>query len=99
MKVMGNQTMKKKKNLTSLNVYLQNMGRFSALPTQSELAEMKEDLAFKEGEMKKSEYTALGLASGKSHTSEDSIKGIVYKGKKKEKILKFHLLILKFYLS
>ena len=44
------------------------MGRFSALPTQSELAEMKEDLAFKEGEMKKSEYTALGLASGKSHT-------------------------------
>ena len=45
--------------------YLQNMGRFSALPTQSELAEMKEDLAFKEGEMKKSEYTALGLASGK----------------------------------
>ena len=42
----------------------QNMGRFSALPTQNELAEMKEDLAFKEGEMKKSEYTALGLASG-----------------------------------
>ena len=40
------------------------MGRFSALPTQNELAEMKEDLAFKEGEMKKSEYTALGLASG-----------------------------------
>ena len=87
MKVMGNQTMKKN-NLTSLNVYLQNMGRFSALPTQSELAEMKEDLAFKEGEMKKSEYTALGLASGKSHTSEDSIKGIVYKEKKKKKDFK-----------
>lgn len=47
---------------------LQNMGRFSALPTQNELAEMKEDLAFKEGEMKKSEYTALGLASGKLQT-------------------------------
>ena len=45
-------------------MYFQNMGRFSALPTQNELAEMKEDLAFKEGEMKKSEYTALGLASG-----------------------------------
>lgn len=48
------------------------MGRFSALPTQNELAEMKEDLAFKEGEMKKSEYTALGLASGKLQTQKSS---------------------------
>ena len=52
--------------LISVNIvsHFQNMGRFSALPSQNELAEMKEDLAFKEGEMKKSEYTALGLASG-----------------------------------
>lgn len=48
-----------------------NMGRFSALPTQNELAEMKEDLAFKEGEMKKSEYTALGLASENEKLRED----------------------------
>ena len=41
------------------------MGRFSALPSQNELKEMKEDLAFKEGEMKKSEYTTVGLAQGK----------------------------------
>ena len=42
----------------------QNMSRFQALPSQSELAEMKEDLAFKEGEMKKSEHTTVGLAQG-----------------------------------
>ena len=40
------------------------MGRFQALPSQGELKEMKEDLAFKEGEMKKSEYTAVNLAAG-----------------------------------
>ena len=41
------------------------MSRFTALPSQNELAEMKEDLAFKEGEMKKSEQTSMGLAQGK----------------------------------
>jgi hypothetical protein len=41
------------------------MSRFQALPSQNELAEMKEDLAFKEGEMKKSEHTSLGLAQGR----------------------------------
>ncbi|XP_052098080.1 intraflagellar transport protein 74 homolog [Mytilus californianus] len=40
-----------------------NMGRFSALPSPAELSTMKEDLAFKAGEMKKSENTTLGLAA------------------------------------
>jgi len=44
------------------------MGRFQALPSQNEVAEMKEDLAFKEGEMKKSEFTSVGLASGRPYT-------------------------------
>lgn len=48
-----------------------NMGRFSALPSQNELKEMKEDLAFKEGEMKKSEYTSLGLAQEHDKLRQD----------------------------
>lgn len=40
-----------------------NMGRFSHLPSPEELSNMKEDLAFKAGEMKKSEHTTLGLAA------------------------------------
>ena len=43
---------------------LQNLARFHHLPTPKELTTMKEDLAFKETEMKKSENTATGLASG-----------------------------------
>ncbi|XP_064626077.1 intraflagellar transport protein 74 homolog isoform X2 [Lineus longissimus] len=39
-----------------------NMARVTHLPTPKELQSMKEDLAFKEGEMKKSEVTATGLA-------------------------------------
>jgi hypothetical protein len=42
----------------------QNLGRFGHLPNASELAIMKDDLAFKENEMKKSENTASGLAGG-----------------------------------
>ena len=40
------------------------MSRAHHLPTPKELAVMKEDLAFKENEMKKSEATASGLAGG-----------------------------------
>ena len=40
------------------------MGRFSHLPTPKELAGMKEDLVFKEDEMKKSETTTIGLTGG-----------------------------------
>jgi hypothetical protein len=43
------------------------MARVTHLPTPKELQSMKEDLAFKEGEMKKSEVTASGLAGGKLH--------------------------------
>ncbi|XP_013407954.1 intraflagellar transport protein 74 homolog [Lingula anatina] len=39
-----------------------NLSRFSHLPTPKELANMKDDLAFKETEMKKSEATATTLA-------------------------------------
>jgi hypothetical protein len=45
-------------------MYKQNMGRFSHLPSPDELSNMKEDLAFKAGEMKKSEHTTIGLAAG-----------------------------------
>ena len=42
----------------------QNLGRFGALPTPNELGGMKDDLAFKEGEMEKAKTTASGLAGG-----------------------------------
>ncbi|XP_052778155.1 intraflagellar transport protein 74 homolog [Mya arenaria] len=48
-----------------------NMGRFQALPSQNELAEMKEDLAFKEGEMKKSEFTSVGLGQENEKLRDD----------------------------
>ncbi|KAL3869372.1 hypothetical protein ACJMK2_042060 [Sinanodonta woodiana] len=48
-----------------------NMGRFQNLPTPQELASMKEDLAFKEVEMKKSEYTTFGLASEHEKLTQD----------------------------
>ena len=47
-----------------LIVILQNLARFHHLPTPQELEGMKEDLAFKENEMKKSEATSSGLAGG-----------------------------------
>lgn len=59
-------------NIVSLLEHIsRNMGRFHALPSQSELAEMKEDLAFKEGEMKKSEFTSVGLAQEHEKLRED----------------------------
>ncbi|XP_052222325.1 intraflagellar transport protein 74 homolog [Dreissena polymorpha] len=59
-------------NVVSLLEHIsRNMGRFQALPSQNELAEMKEDLAFKEGEMKKSEYTSMGLAHENEKLRED----------------------------
>ncbi|XP_060563519.1 intraflagellar transport protein 74 homolog [Ruditapes philippinarum] len=59
-------------NVVSLLEHIsRNMSRFQALPSQNELAEMKEDLAFKEGEMKKSEHTSLGLAQENEKLRED----------------------------
>ena len=46
--------------------FYQNMARFTHLPTPSELESMKDDLAFKEGEMHKAQATGVGLAGGKS---------------------------------
>ena len=39
------------------------MGRFTNLPTPKDLMSMKEDLEFKEDEMKKSEMTTIELAA------------------------------------
>ena len=41
------------------------MARFTHLPTPGELESMKDDLAFKEGEMEKARATGTGLAGGK----------------------------------
>ena len=46
----------------------QNLARFHHLPTPQELEGMKEDLAFKETEMKKSEATSSGLAGGENYS-------------------------------
>ncbi|XP_060065256.1 intraflagellar transport protein 74 homolog [Ylistrum balloti] len=48
-----------------------NMTRFSHLPSQQELATMKQDLDFKTGEMKKSETTTLGLAAESDKLQQD----------------------------
>ena len=45
---------------------LQNLGRFQHMPSPGELANMRQDLDFKEGEMHKSKTTASGLAGGNS---------------------------------
>ena len=45
------------------------MGRFTNLPTPKDLMSMKEDLEFKEDEMKKSEMTTIELAARKSYPS------------------------------
>ena len=42
------------------------MARFTHLPTPNELASMKDDLAFKEGEMEKARATGSGLSGGES---------------------------------
>ncbi|XP_067677226.1 intraflagellar transport protein 74 homolog [Haliotis asinina] len=64
-----------------------NMGRFSHLPTPKELASMKEDLAFKEGEMKKSETTATGLASEREKLQQDLAKMHQFEEKLKEELV------------
>lgn len=51
-----------------------NLARFTHLPTSSELSTMKEDLAFKENEMKKSENTASGLAHESQKLQDDLAK-------------------------
>lgn len=43
---------------------LQDLQRTGQLPTPAELAQMKDDLSFKQNEMEKSEATASGLAGG-----------------------------------
>ncbi|KAL5017535.1 hypothetical protein ScPMuIL_007124 [Solemya velum] len=48
-----------------------NMARFTNLPSPQELMTMKEDLAFKEGEMKKSEHTTLSLAGDSDKLNQD----------------------------
>ena len=49
------------------------MGRAGHMPTQQELANMREDLQFKETEMNKSKSTASGLAGGKNRIWKISI--------------------------
>jgi hypothetical protein len=44
---------------------VQNLQRTGHLPTPQELEMMKQDLAFKQTELQKSETTASGLAGGK----------------------------------
>ncbi|KAJ8305919.1 hypothetical protein KUTeg_016464 [Tegillarca granosa] len=48
-----------------------NMSRFSHLPTPQELATMKDDLAFKEDEMQKSEQTTMSLAGESDKLQQD----------------------------
>ena len=43
---------------------LQDLQRTGHMPTTAELAQMKDDLSFKQNEMEKSEVTASGLAGG-----------------------------------
>ncbi|XP_050401532.1 intraflagellar transport protein 74 homolog [Patella vulgata] len=57
--------------VNSLEHVSRNMGRFGSLPTPGELATMKDDLAFKEDEMKKSETTTIGLASERDKLEQD----------------------------
>lgn len=51
-----------------------NLQRFGHLPTPQELSSMKEDLAFKETEMSKSEHTASGLAGESEKLAQDLAK-------------------------
>ena len=44
---------------------MQDLQRTGQLPTPAELAQMKDDLTFKQNEMEKSEATASGLAGGR----------------------------------
>ncbi|KAI0209160.1 intraflagellar transport 74 [Lamellibrachia satsuma] len=48
-----------------------NMARFTHLPTPSELESMKDDLAFKEGEMQKAQATGVGLAGETAKLHQD----------------------------
>ncbi|KAK2194084.1 hypothetical protein NP493_2g01002 [Ridgeia piscesae] len=48
-----------------------NMARFTHLPTPGELESMKDDLAFKEGEMEKARATGTGLAGETAKLHQD----------------------------
>jgi len=48
---------------------LQELQRTGQLPTPVELAQMQDDLQFKQNEMQKSETTASGVAGGKTTTA------------------------------
>ncbi|KAK2157503.1 hypothetical protein LSH36_190g05020 [Paralvinella palmiformis] len=54
-----------------LEHFSRNLARFHHLPTPKELEGMKEDLAFKETEMKKSEVTSSGLAGESEKLHQD----------------------------
>lgn len=59
-------------NIVSLLEHIsRNMSRFSHLPTPQELATMKDDLAFKEDEMQKSEQTTMSLAGESDKLQQD----------------------------
>lgn len=59
-------------NVTALLEHMsRNMGRFTNLPTPKDLMSMKEDLEFKEDEMKKSEMTTIELAAQRDKLQQD----------------------------
>jgi len=57
--------------VTILEHMSRNLARYHHLPTPQELNSMKDDLAFKENEMKKSEHTASGLAGESEKLAQD----------------------------
>ena len=62
---------------TAMSVALESVGA-SNLPSRSDFVTMKEDLAFREGEVAKSKQTLEGLSA--EHTQLKVIKYIVTKG-------------------
>ncbi|XP_041356943.1 intraflagellar transport protein 74 homolog [Gigantopelta aegis] len=73
--------------VSALEHMSRNMGRFSHLPTPKELAGMKEDLVFKEDEMKKSETTAMGLAGEREKLQQDLSKMQQFEEKLKDELV------------
>ncbi|KAK7485298.1 hypothetical protein BaRGS_00023397, partial [Batillaria attramentaria] len=72
-------------NITALLEHMsRNMGRFTNLPTPKDLMTMKEDLEFKEDEMKKSEMTTIELAAQRDKLQQDIQKMDQFEEKLKE---------------
>ncbi|XP_025110510.1 intraflagellar transport protein 74 homolog [Pomacea canaliculata] len=75
-------------NITTLLEHMsRNMGRFTNLPTPKDLMTMKEDLAFKEDEMKKSETTTIELATQRDKLQQDLQKMDQFEEKLKEELV------------